>query len=234
VARARLVAAGVTLRDQVNKRWPKRDKRSDGWIGDKAHSQRVSDHNPDRNGWVHAIDLDADLLGPNGGRPGRQQAEQFANELRAYAASNLPGANRIKYIVWNNRIASGTYRDRFWTWRSGNWGHTQHIHVSFTAAAQRDGRPFPLPILTGNAPGWDGHVPPMENILAAQRNPLVRNAAVWRLAHRLRDLGHYRGTVLPRGVQGYPRNAVANLQQAVSGQSTGNYGPATHEAAFGS
>jgi hypothetical protein len=39
---------------------------------------------------------------------------------------------------------------------------------------------------------------------------------------------------LPRGVQGYPRNAVANLQQAVSGQSTGNYGPATHEAAFGS
>ncbi len=33
----RLVAAGVTLRAQVNKRFPNRDKTSDGWIGDRAH-----------------------------------------------------------------------------------------------------------------------------------------------------------------------------------------------------
>ena len=55
---AKLVLAGVTLRDQVNRRWPKRDKRSDGWIGDAAHSQRASFHNPDKRGLVFAIDID--------------------------------------------------------------------------------------------------------------------------------------------------------------------------------
>jgi len=59
---ARLVAAGVKLRKQVDKAFPGRDKRSDGWIGDRAHQARKSDHNPDKNGWVHAIDIDADLI----------------------------------------------------------------------------------------------------------------------------------------------------------------------------
>jgi hypothetical protein len=49
----------------------------------------------------------------------------------------------------------------------------------------------------------------------------------------LHDLGYYNGKVMPRGLQGYPRKAVANLQKAVSGKSTGTYGPATHAAAFG-
>lgn len=233
MARARLVEAGVTLREQINKRWPKRDKRSDGWIGDKAHSARASDHNPDRNGWVHALDIDADLLGPNGGPAGRAAAERLANELRIYAASGRPGSDRLKYIVFDNRIASGTYRDQYWTWRSGKWGHTAHIHVSFTSKGQTDKRPFPLPILSDPAAAWDGVVPDMDSVLKAQNNPYARNAAVWRLASRLKDLGYYRGMVLPKGVQGYPRKAVAALQQAVSGESTGNYGPATHKAAFG-
>ena len=233
MSRARLVAGGVVLRDQTNKRWPGRDKRSDGWVGDKAHASRKSDHNPDSRGWVHAIDIDADLLGPRGGAAGRREAEEFANQLRAYAASRRPGADRIKYIVWNNRIASGTYRDRFWTWRSGNWGHTQHIHVSFTTRGETNRAPFPLPIFNQGAPLWDGVVPPMDRIIAADKNPLIRNAAVWRLACRLHDLGHYRGKVRPRGLQGYPRKAVANLQQSVSGNSTGTYGPVTHRAAFG-
>lgn len=231
MVRPKLVAAGVTLRSQVNKRWPNRDKRTDGWIGNFEHQARASDHNPDRNGWVHAIDIDADLLGPNGGKEGRALAETLANQLRMYAASGQPGSERIKYIVYNKRIASGTYRKSFWEWRKGNWGHEHHIHVSFTAAAQNNGRRFPLPILLGGA--WDGVTPAMEEVLKAQRNPLVRNAAVWRLANRLKDLGYYEGRVLPRGVQGYPRKAVARLQREISGASTGNYGPATHKAAFG-
>jgi hypothetical protein len=231
VSRPRLVAAGVTLRDQVNKAFGKRDKRSDGWIGDKAHSARKSDHNPDRNGWVHALDIDADLLGPNGGAAGRREAEALANQLRSYAASGQPGSERLLYVVFNNRIASGTHKDKFWSWRKGNWGHQHHIHISFTARAQNDGRPFPLPILSDEM--WDGIVPPMDSILSASRNPLVRNPAVWRLACRLHDLGYYRGKVLPRGIQGYPRKAVAALQESVSGKSTGNYGPATHKVAFG-
>ena len=144
----RLVAAGVVLRSQVNWAFPRRDKRSDGWIGDRAHAARESDHNPDARGWVHALDIDADLLGIKGGKEGRELAEEFANQLIAYARQSRPGSARLKYVVWNNRIASGTYAREYWTWRKGNWGHTQHIHVSFTDVAPIAGRrKFDLPIL---------------------------------------------------------------------------------------
>ena len=57
----RNTAAALKLREQVNARWPDRDKRSDGTIGDTAHAARKSDHNPDADGWVKALDIDADL-----------------------------------------------------------------------------------------------------------------------------------------------------------------------------
>lgn len=139
---ARLVRAGVTLRDQINEAYPNRDKRSDGWIGDAAHQARPSDHNPDRNGWVHAIDIDENF-GP-GWKTGAT-AEEFANELIQYAREGKDNG-RLKYVVYENRIASGTYKNKYWVWRDGNWGHTQHIHVSFTEKAQRDGSKFDLPI----------------------------------------------------------------------------------------
>ncbi len=142
---ARLCKGGVTLRDQINRRWPKRDKRSDGWIGDRAHSLRISDHNPNKAGVVHAIDIDENM-GKGRNRNGRT-ARRLANQILDYAASGLPGSSRLKYVVYENRIASGTYRKTFWSWRHGNYGHTAHIHVSFTSAADRDGTVFPLPIL---------------------------------------------------------------------------------------
>lgn len=143
---AKLVAGGVVLRAQINGRYPKRDKRSDGWIGDAAHSARRSDHNTDKNGWVHALDIDENM-GKGRWRNGRA-ARKLADQLRLYAASGLPGADRIKYVVFEGRLASGTYKNSWWKWRPGNWGHYQHIHVSFTAKAQKDDRLFPLPILT--------------------------------------------------------------------------------------
>lgn len=140
---ARLCKGGITLRDQIDRRWPKRDKQSDGWIGDEAHSARASDHNPNKAGIVHAIDIDEGLgTYSNGGT-----ARVLANQLADYAASGLPGSNRIKNIVYENRVASGTYRKTWWTWRHGNYGHEAHIHVSFTSSADRDGSIYPLPIL---------------------------------------------------------------------------------------
>jgi hypothetical protein len=143
---AKLVAAGVTLRDQLNERFPKRDKRSDGWIGNSEHASRVSDHNPDRKGWVHALDIDEDF-----GAPG--DAERFATQLVEYCRAGLDHG-RVQNIVYENRVASGTFRNTFWTWRhDAKLGHTKHIHVSFTAKAETDGRPFNLPIFaTGPAP----------------------------------------------------------------------------------
>jgi hypothetical protein len=139
---ARLVAGGVTLRNQVNKRWPKRDKRSDGWIGDKAHAGRQSDHNPDARGLVHALDIDADLDPKDPGA-----AQRLANQIVAYAASGIPGANRIKYVVFNDQIASGTYANSMWKWRGSGYGHMHHIHVSFSTKGENNAQTFPLPIL---------------------------------------------------------------------------------------
>ncbi len=136
---ARLVRAGVTLRNQVNAKWPNRDKASDGWIGDAAHAARKSDHNPDADGWVHALDIDKDGI----------DADRLANELVAYARNLEPGSRRLKNIVFKGRVASGTYPDKFWIWRSDpDLGHYQHIHISFTSAAEFDGRPFDIPCLS--------------------------------------------------------------------------------------
>jgi len=139
---ARLVAGGVTLRNQINKRWPKRDKRSDGWIGDKAHVSRQSDHNPDPRGLVHALDIDADLDPKDPGA-----AQRLANQIVAYAASGIPGANRIKYVVFNDQIASGTYPTSMWKWRGSGYGHMHHIHVSFSTKGENNAQTYPLPIL---------------------------------------------------------------------------------------
>ena len=146
---ARLVAAGVTLRAQVNKRWPTREKASDGWIGDRPHAARKSDHNPDAKGWVHALDIDADLLGPGRRARSRKIAQELADQLIEYARSGEPGSERLKYVVYNNHIASGTYSKQYWTWRKGSWGHENHIHVSFTDVNPVKGRrKFPLPIFS--------------------------------------------------------------------------------------
>ena len=144
---ARLVAAGVKLRDQVNKRFPSRDKASDGWIGDRAHQARKSDHNPDARGWVHALDIDADLV-PWSPKVSKRAARALADQLVEYARSGAPGSDRLKYVVFDGQIASGTYSTSFWTWRGSGYGHHHHIHVSFTDVRPLTGRrPFPLPIL---------------------------------------------------------------------------------------
>ena len=139
---ARLVAGGVTLRNQVNKRWVRRDKRSDGWLGDAAHKARVSDHNEDARGLVHALDIDADLDPKDPGA-----AQRLANQIVAYAASGIPGSNRLKYVVFNDQIASGTYANSMWKWRGSGFGHMHHIHVSFSTKGENNAQTYPLPIL---------------------------------------------------------------------------------------
>jgi len=135
----KLAAAASTLRDQVNKRYPKRDKASDGTKGDDRHARRVSDHNPDRTGYVMALDIDEDF-----GSPGAAQV--FADQLMWHMRTS--GDKRIKNIVYEGKVASGTYADKFWVWRSEpRLGHKHHIHISFDQAAKHDGRPFPLPML---------------------------------------------------------------------------------------
>lgn len=146
---ARLVKGGVRLRDQINARFPGRDKSSDGWIGDAAHSQRASFHNPDSRGWVRALDIDENMGKAGVWRRGRS-ARKLADQLQAYAASGLPGSDRVLHIVYENQVSSGTYRSSWWKFRGSGYAHTQHIHVSFTKSAEQNGKVWPLPILTKN------------------------------------------------------------------------------------
>jgi hypothetical protein len=95
---------------------------------------------------VHALDIDEDF-----GAPG--SSEEFCTQLLEYVRAGLDHG-RILHIVYENRVASGTFPNRtgrpptFWVWRrDSNLGHERHIHISFTAKAEKDGRPFLLPIL---------------------------------------------------------------------------------------
>lgn len=112
-----------TLRTQVNKAYPKRDKSSDGTIGDEKHASRSSDHNPwvkdGKTGVVTGMDLTND---PKNGPVSNDLAE----------ALRMSCDPRIKYIISNARICSGSEGPVPWTWRkySGANAHRHHVHLS--------------------------------------------------------------------------------------------------------
>lgn len=116
----RLAKSLETLRRQVNERWPARDKTSDGWIGDRAHRNRPSDHNPNSLGVVTALDIDKDL----------SATEKVELVVNALVSSRDP---RIKYVIWRGRILSSLVQP--WVWRkyTGSNGHFEHVHISVAA-----------------------------------------------------------------------------------------------------
>lgn len=199
------VAGITTLQDQIDKRWPTRDKASEGILGDSAHSARLSDHNPDSKGLVHAIDVDEDFNGSP------HDTEWYADQLIAYARMKRSGSVRLKYAMYENRIASGTYSAQNWVWRNGDYGHTKHIHTSFTTTGEGDGSEFQIPILYGKSGYWDGNVPYFDILLDSAKNG-AKNKATWRLACRLAELGFYEGKPLPEGKQAFPELALKKMQ----------------------
>lgn len=116
----RLAESLKVLREQVNLRWSKRSKDSDGSIGDEGHSSRTSDHNPNPDGVVCAIDITHD---PKSG-------------CDSYALAEVLRAGRdprIKYIISNRKIASSDVDP--WQWRPyhGANPHDHHVHISVKA-----------------------------------------------------------------------------------------------------
>ena len=117
----------LQIRKQIDQMYPGRDKSSDGMLGDAAHSARTSDHNPDDDHVVKAIDISHDpKVGFN--------SYKFAREV--LAVNKDP---RIKYVISNRQIMSGSGQSNpAWKWRSysGSNPHDQHVHISVKPEAK--------------------------------------------------------------------------------------------------
>jgi hypothetical protein len=142
--KAKLSKAAIQLREQIDDSFPDRDRASDGWVGDTRHAARKSDHNPDEQGWVRAIDISAELFGV-GVKPFIMP--DFADQLRISCKSKAE--KRISYIIFDSRIASPILN---WKWRkyTGANKHNHHMHVSFKKEADNNGAFFQIPMLGGN------------------------------------------------------------------------------------
>jgi hypothetical protein len=126
-------AASVVLVNEVDARWPNRDKASDGTIGDAAHASRDSDHNAwvivNGVGVVRARDIDEDLDGQKADT-GKDAGILFEHLLKLAKAGD-PRLNGGGYLIYESRIYS----------EKGNWvsrpyngpnAHKKHIHISFS------------------------------------------------------------------------------------------------------
>ena len=136
----KLCKAGIQLREQLDDSFPDR-RRPDGWVADSRHyrDNPSSDHIPDAEGWVRALDVSAELgLG--------EQMHDLVDQLRLHAKR---GDARIAYLIFDGRICSPVLR---WRWRKyrGFNPHRKHAHISFTKKGDRDGRFFNVPMLGGD------------------------------------------------------------------------------------
>jgi hypothetical protein len=139
----KLSRAAIQLREQFDDAFSDRDRASDGWIGDTRHGARKSDHNPDEQGWVRAIDIDRDLSGK--AKP--DLMPDLVDQIRA--ACKARSEKRIAYIIFDGSICSPILR---WKWRkyTGANKHTHHAHFSFTKEADLRGEFYQIPMLGGD------------------------------------------------------------------------------------
>jgi hypothetical protein len=133
----RLAKSLIKLREQINTRWPDRSRVSDGAVGDLAHQNRVSDHNPGPDGVVEAIDITKDVKnGPD--------------LMRLLPMLLLD--KRVKYVIYLAKLykPDGSVQK--------NKGHDKHLHVSVNHHNMDDTSEWML------APAGSAPQPPVKSV----------------------------------------------------------------------
>lgn len=203
-----LAPALVTLRAEVNKAFPKRDKTTDGWIGDPSHAARKSEHNPcwyctgDRHGIVRALDID---VTPDG---------DPTRDLAAVILRATIGDPRVWYVIHKGKIYS---RTNGWQPRVYKGApHDGHVHVSL------NGPNGVVPDLNFSTAGWGiakGSKPPAKD----PRPPAVSVTNIKNAAR------HPRRATNPVHTRRVQRALNAHLDAGLT--VDGIYGPSTRAAA---
>lgn len=172
----RLAHSLIVVRDEVNARFPNRDRSSDGWISDAAHAARgsASDHNPwviDHNGIgvVRAYDFDS---GPSGNTDiGVILAAQFTALGRA---GHPPLNDHGAYVIWDHTIwtyATGWRAQRY----TGIDPHVSHVHVSVALSENIYDSPVPWGVSAGNySEGTDDMTPDQDRMLRELYNVFAK------------------------------------------------------------
>lgn len=147
----KLVPCLQALRDEFDEVAPNRDHSSDGTIGDAAHQERSSNHNPDdtpgsktpqtdsdSNPDVRALDVDA-----SGPWPSPMTFDLAVNHIRKRHKSG--NDNRLIEIIWNRHISTPS-TDWNWIPYNGSNAHTAHAHfgASSNSSKEADTSPWGL------------------------------------------------------------------------------------------
>lgn len=147
--RWRLAPCLVALVDETDELYPARTRTADGSIGDPAHQDRVSDHNPDDSGDVLAVDITDD-------KPAGCDVQRLMDHLVATRD------DRVKYLIHQRVVVNcNDWKPRRYT---GDNPHTYHLHISVRDTAKQDTSQWwppqpshqpqePDPMLTFESPG---------------------------------------------------------------------------------
>jgi len=131
-----LVRSLSNLREQIDRAWPYRDRRTDGWLRWPANGKSYG-HNPDGKGAVHAIDIDKDGINP----------QWIVDHI-------YRGGGVLWYVIWNRQLWSNDYGWKPYAYH-GLSPHTDHMHIEVrhTAAGENFTGDWRMPGAPGESMG---------------------------------------------------------------------------------
>jgi hypothetical protein len=148
-------------RDQMNERFPKRAKKAEGSIGDAAHQEETSSHNPDDEAGVSAEHNDGDGKHEVRARDFDKNLNDDSGVIMEEVVQLWVKLARsgdmwwVRYIIYNGRIWHK--RDGFVTHQyNGSNQHHDHAHVNSDFTEHADtvtGTNWHLAGITKDTPG---------------------------------------------------------------------------------